>query len=39
MTLPLHHENQQEKNNTKYQDMRIDINHLIILAIYIQLAT
>jgi hypothetical protein len=28
-----------KNNNSKYQDMRIDINHLIILAIYIQLAT
>jgi hypothetical protein len=35
MTLPLHHENQQEKKNiSKYQDMHIDINHLIMPAIY-----
>jgi hypothetical protein len=35
MTLPLHHENQREKKIiSKYQDMRIDINHLIMPAIY-----
>lgn len=31
---PLHHENRQEKKISKYQDMHIDINHLIMPAIY-----